>query len=96
MDNDLKKAYQEKMEKQMKEWGGKLEELKNRAESLNADAKVKALEKIESLKSKMKAGDKSLEQLKGSGEDQWDELKMKLDGTLEGIKNGIEDIKSRF
>ncbi len=96
MSEELKKAYQEKVEAQLKEWGSKIEELRNKAAGLGADAKIKALEKIESLKSKMKEGGDSLNQLKDSNENDWEKVKSKIEGIAGGIKNTIDDMMSKF
>ncbi|MFH1645589.1 MAG: coiled coil domain-containing protein [Candidatus Omnitrophota bacterium] len=96
MSEELKKAYQEKAEAQLKEWGSKLEELKNKTAKLSADAKIKVIERIEDLKKRIKEGSENLNQLKNSSESNWEILKAKIEGTAEGIKKGIEDIMSKL
>ncbi|MBD3245830.1 MAG: coiled coil domain-containing protein [Candidatus Omnitrophica bacterium] len=94
MDKELKKAYQEKTEAQLKEWSAKAEELKTKAESMSADAKVKAMEKIVGLKQKVREGREHLENIESAGEGQWETLKAKMEGISEGIKNTIHDMTS--
>lgn len=92
MSEELKKAYREKTEAQMREWEIKLEELTNKAAALSADAKIRALEKIEGIKGKMKEGRANLNRLKSEGESGWESLKTKIEGISEGVKNGLKDI----
>ncbi len=95
MNEDLKKAYEEKTEAQLKEWSCKIEGLKNRAENLSADAKVKALEKTEELKKMVDDGRKKLDQLRQAGQDNWDDLKAKSQGVMDGIRNSMRNISSK-
>jgi DNA-binding ferritin-like protein len=94
MSEELKKAYQEKVEAQLKEWADKVKALKNKAAGLGADAKIKTLEKIEDLKGKIKESSDHLSQLKDSGENEWEKLKEKIEGIGEGIKKTIDEMMS--
>jgi hypothetical protein len=96
MNEDLKKAYQEKMEAQLKEWGNKVEELKIKAEKLSADAKINAVKTIEAIKIKMAAGNENLKQLREAGEGSWEAVKTKLDAAGENIKKAIQDAISKL
>ncbi|MGD2278561.1 MAG: hypothetical protein PVH45_00520 [Candidatus Omnitrophota bacterium] len=96
MSEELKKAYQEKVEAQLKEWGNKLENLKIKSEKLGADIKVNVIEKIEDIKNKIQEQKKDLEQLKSADEQSMEKLKSKMEALAEGIKKGINDIMSKF
>jgi hypothetical protein len=96
MNEELKKAYQEKTEAQLKEWAGKIEELKNKAAKLGAESKIKALEKIEDLKHRINKGNDSMKELKSSGEHAWEDLKAKLEGVVAGIRKAIDDMASKL
>lgn len=96
MDNGMKKAYREKTEAQLREWGARIEGLRNKAAQLGADAKIGALEKIEELKKKVSEGTESLRELDTAGDADWEKLRSKLEGIAGGVKKGIEDITARF
>ena len=96
MSEEIKKAYQEKMEAQIKEWANKIENLKIKAEKLSAEAKTKILDKVEKLNGKLDESKEDLGKLKNSNEDTWQNIKDKMEGLSDGIKKGIDDLLSRF
>lgn len=96
MNQDLKKAYQEKTEAKIKEWSAKLSELKSKTTGLNQDAKEKINPTIEQLQQKINQSKESLAQLRKLSQENWQQAKAKLEGISEGIKNAIGEIKSKM
>jgi len=93
---EKRKAYQEKIEAQLKEWGIKLDELKARAEKSKAELKMKYEEQIEDLKTKQEALQKKLEELKESGEETWQHLKTGIEKGFDEFKDSIDRTISAF
>ncbi len=86
---EKKKAYQEKIEGQLKEWGARIDELMAKAETSRAELKVKYEKQIEDLRNKRETLQKKLLEMKESGEEAWEGLKS-------GIEKGLDELKDTF
>jgi universal stress protein A len=93
---EKKRAYQEKIEAQLKEWAAKTDALKTRADKTKTDAQVIYKEQIENLRTKQEAARQKLQELKDSGEEAWGELKVGLDKALEDFKKAFSSARSKF
>jgi uncharacterized coiled-coil DUF342 family protein len=91
-----KEEYQAKIEAQLKEWGGKLEELKARAAKAGAEAKVELNKQIESLKAKQEAAQKKLKEVREAGGEAWKEVKKGLEKSVDDLKEAWGGVLSRF
>jgi chaperonin cofactor prefoldin len=92
----LKEAYQEKIEAQLKEWTGKLSELKARADQAGADAKEHLEQQIERLRARQEALQQKLNEIKAAGADSWETLKTGTEKALDEMKKTWETLKARF
>ena len=92
----LKEDYQEKLEAQLREWSGKIDQLKTAAEKLAADAQVTYHQQIDALRGKQEAAQKKLHELKEAGEGAWEFLKAGIDRAWDELKQGMEGALSRF
>ena len=93
---DIKQAYQEKMAAQLKEWQSKIDELKARAEKLEAEQKIKYYEQIESLRIKQQHAYDKLEQMHDASESAWEELKAGVELAWQDLKQAVEHARERF
>jgi nucleotide-binding universal stress UspA family protein len=84
-----RKAYQEKIEAQLKEWSARIDELKAKAERSKAEIKIKYEKQIEVLRSKQDAVQQKLREFKETGEETWEGLKT-------GVEKGLNDLKETF
>ena len=66
-DSGEKEGYVQKIEGQLKDWGGRIESLKTGAESSTARVKAKCLEQAEELRKKQETARKRLQQIKEAG-----------------------------
>lgn len=87
--SEKKKAYQEKIEAQLKEWGAKIDELKVKAETSKAELKIKYGKQIEDLRAKQEVVHQKLREFKESGEETWEEIKT-------GLEKGLDELKGSF
>ena len=101
---EVKQSYQEKMETQLKEWSTSLDEckdkiwqLKDRAETLEAQAKATCIEtiktaedKTEELQIKLEVGRAEYEKLKETSEEAWGTLKTGVSLSWEDFREGVE------
>jgi uncharacterized coiled-coil DUF342 family protein len=91
-----KEEYQEKIEAQLKEWGGKLEELKARAAKAGAEAKVELQKQIETLKGKQDAAQKKLKEVRAASGEAFKDLKKGLEKSVDDLKEAWGGVVSRF
>jgi nucleotide-binding universal stress UspA family protein len=91
-----KKAYVEKVETQLKEWGLQTDILKARADKSKAEVKTKYLEQIQELKKKQEAAKQKLYELRDSGDEAWADFKEGVDNALDDLKKSLKKAISRF
>jgi nucleotide-binding universal stress UspA family protein len=91
-----RKAYVEKMEAQLKEWGIQIDLLKAKAEKSKAEVKMKYLEQIQELKNKQEAAKQRLRGLRESGDEAWADFKEGVDNALSDLKKSLKKAVSRF
>ena len=80
----------------MKEWEPKIDVLKAKEDKAKTDGQAMYKEQIEHLRMKQEAAQQKLQELKGSGEEAWGELKVGLDKALEDLKEAFYRSKSKF
>ena len=90
-----KKAYVEKMEAQLKEWGGEIDVLKAKAEKSKAEVKIAYLKQIEELKKKQGSVKKNLRELRGTGDEAWEDFKGGVDDAVKDLKRALKRAASR-
>ena len=91
-----RKAYVEKMEAQLKEWGSQIDVLKAKAEKSKAEAKITYLKQIEELKKKQGSVRKNLRELRGSGDDAWEDFKGGVEDAVKDLKRALKRAATRF
>jgi nucleotide-binding universal stress UspA family protein len=94
--SEKKKAYQEKIETQLKEWGARIEELKAKAEMSRTELKVKYQKQIEDLRVKQEVVQQKLRQLKESGAETWEGLRTGIEKSLGELKGSLDSTISTF
>jgi len=93
---EKKRAYQDKIEAHLKEWGTKIDEFRAKVESSKAELKMKYRETIEDLKVKQEALQKGLIDLKKSGEETWEELRPLTEKSFDELKETLDRTISKF
>ena len=66
---DKRKAYEEKLDAQLKEWNAQTALLKAKAENAKADAKIDHYKTMETLQAKQDAARTKLQELRSAGDD---------------------------
>jgi nucleotide-binding universal stress UspA family protein len=94
--SEKRKAYQEKIEAQLKEWGAKIEELKAKVQKSKVELKTKYETQIGDLRAKQEAVQKKLQEFRESGEDVWEGLKTGVEKSLEELKGSLDSTLSTF
>jgi hypothetical protein len=93
---DKRKAYEEKLEAQLKEWSAQLALLKARADKATAEAKIEYYKTIEALQRKQNDAKAKLRELKTAGDEAWEDLKAGAEKVWAEVKAAYHDASSRF
>ena len=96
MEEEGKKAYQEKIETQLKELADKIEILIAKGEQAKEGAKVKYAQQIEALRAKQESVRQKLQGLKEPGSAAWDDLMKGLDSAIGDLKDAVQSAVARF
>jgi hypothetical protein len=91
-----RKAYEEKLDAQLKEWSAQIALLKARADNAKADAKIDYYKTIEALQRKQNDAREKLRELKAAGDEAWEDLKKGAEKAWAEVKIAYHDATSRF
>jgi nucleotide-binding universal stress UspA family protein len=94
--SEKRKAYQEKVETQLKEWGVRIDELKAKAERSKIELKMQYEKQIEDLRLQKEALEKKLQEFKESGEETWEHLKTAIEKGFDELKDSVGRTISLF
>ena len=94
--NDKRKAYEEKLDAQLKEWSAQIALLKAKADNAKADAKIEYYKTIEALQRKQNDARTKLQELKAAGDEAWGDIKMGAEKVWAEVKAAYHDASSRF
>ncbi|MCA9483591.1 MAG: coiled coil domain-containing protein [Nitrospina sp.] len=92
----LKEEYQRKLEAKIDEWSAELEVLKAKANSAQADARIKYQQELQELNSRLNELRQKRDRLKTSGEDAWEDIKAGVDKAWDSLSEGLKSAASRF
>jgi nucleotide-binding universal stress UspA family protein len=87
---EKRKAYQEKIEAQLKEWGTKIDELRAKAGKSKTELKIKYERQIEELRTQQGVVQQKLRELRDSGEEAWEGLEIGMEKSLEELKGSLD------
>ncbi|GJQ50784.1 hypothetical protein KsCSTR_30960 [Candidatus Kuenenia stuttgartiensis] len=93
---DKRKAYEEKLDAQLREWRSKIENLKAKADKANAEAKIEYYKNIDSLENDYKALQGKLQQLKSAAEESWEDIKAGSETAWEALKSAFSNAMAKF
>ena len=93
---DKRKAYEEKLEAQLKEWSAQIALLKAKADNARADAKIEYYKTVDALQHKKNEAKAKLQELKTAGDEAWEELKAGAEKAWAEVKTAFHHASSRF
>ena len=93
---EKRKAYEEKLDAQLKEWNAQITLLKAKAENAKADAKIDYYKSIEALEHKQGEAKAKLQELKTAGDEAWEAVKAGAEKTWAEVKTAYHDAASKF
>lgn len=94
--NSKRKAYEEKLDAQMKEWKAQITLLKAKAENAKADAKIDYYKNIDALEHKQNNANVKLQELKTAGDEAWEAVKTGAEKVWDEVKIAYHDAASKF
>jgi predicted ATP-binding protein involved in virulence len=94
--SDKRKAYEEKLDTQLKEWDAEIALLKAKADSAKSDAKIDYYKTIEALEHKQDKAKTKFQELKASGDEAWEAVKGGAEKTWAEFKAAYHDAVSKF
>ncbi len=93
---DKRKAYEEKLDAQLKEWHAQITLLKAKAENAKADVRIDYYKTIEALEQKQDKANTKLQELKTAGDEAWEAVKTGAGKAWAEFKTAYDDAASKF
>ena len=93
---DKRKAYEERLDAELKEWNAQIALLKARADIAKAEAKIEYYKTIEALQHKQDEAGTKLHELKNAGDEAWEDLKTGAEKAWEEVKTAFQSAVSKF
>lgn len=93
---EKRKAFEEKLDAQLKEWSAEIALLKAKAENAKADVKGKYAAKIDALQHKRDIAKEKLHELRAAGDEAWEDLKNGVEKAWDEVKTAIHDASAKF
>ena len=93
---DKRKAYEEKLDAQLKEWNVQIALLKAKAENAKADAKMDYYKTIEALEHKQDEAKTKLQELKTAGNETWENQKTGVEKVWDAFQTAFHGAAENF
>jgi len=93
---DKRKAYEEKLDAQLKEWKAQIALLKAKAANAEADVKIDYYKAIDALEHKQDKVRTKLQELKTASDGAWEAVKAGTEKAWDEVKNVFRDAISKF
>jgi hypothetical protein len=93
---DTRKAYEEKFEAQLKEWGARIDLLSAKADKAKAETKIEYYKTIDTLQGKHDAAGSKLKELRGASDEAWRDLRTGAENVWSEVKTSFNSAALRF
>jgi predicted ATP-binding protein involved in virulence len=93
---DKRKAYEEKLDAQLREWNAQIVLLNAKAQNAKADAKIEYYKTIEALQHKKDEAGTRLNKLKTAGDGAWEDLKTGAEKAWDEVRAAFHNAASKF
>jgi hypothetical protein len=91
-----KEEYQKRAESELETSGAQIESWSAKAAQSEGDVKIEYERQLDVLRDIQSRGEASLDELKKTGEDNWETVRARMDGVLSELRNAILNISSRL
>jgi hypothetical protein len=93
---EKRKAYEEKLDAQLKEWNAQIALFKARADKAKAEAKIEYYKTIEGLQHKENEARAKLHELSTAGDEAWEDLKTGAEKAWDEVKAAFRNAGLKF
>ena len=93
---DKRKAYEEKIDDQLKEWNTKIALLNAKADKAKAEAKVEYYKMIETLQGMQDKARMKLQEIRTTGDDVWEDLKTGAENVWTEVNSAFQSAATKF
>ena len=93
---DKRKAYEDKLDAQLEEWGAQITLFKARADKAKAAAMIEYYKTIEPLQHRQDGARAKLNELKKAGDGAWEDLKTGAEKAWDELHASFHEAASRF
>lgn len=93
---ELRNAYKQKMEAQLKEWSAQINLLEAKLDKFSAEMRVKRAEELHALRARQHAAAEKIKELEKSTGDAWNQTRATADKMWEDLKASLSDVKNKF
>jgi hypothetical protein len=80
------------MEKELKEWGTKLDALVAKADTAATEAGVDHRKRVDDLKAKYRVAQSKLDELKATGSDKWQTIETGVEGAWNELRAAFKEL----
>ena len=91
-----RKAYEEKLDAQLKEWKSQIAVLKAKADKAKADTKMNYYKIIQALEHKRDEARTHLQELKTAGDEAWENQKTGVEKVLDAFQTAFHGAAENF
>ena len=96
MQEQAKLKHQQKIRAQINEIDAEIAKLRQQAEAMEADSKLRAEQEIDKLDVERERLEDKLQALEQAGTDKWQELQTGVDAAVNGLQNAVSQATSSF
>lgn len=89
-------AYREKMEAQLRDWSARIDALQAKTHKLEADAKLKAIERVNDLRAQQAAVREKLNSLMRANGAAWEDIKLGVEKAWSALTDAVQDAAAHF
>jgi signal transduction histidine kinase len=90
MDEERKKAYQDRLAARIQEWEAKIDQLAARARRAEADLRLKLKDEESDLRKRLDEARSRLRELRNASEDGWEEIRAGVDRLWDDLREAWE------
>jgi hypothetical protein len=91
-----RKVLIDKLAAQLKQWDAEIQKLEAKVNKVDANVRANYRQKLDDLRTKKEEANLKLQEIKDSGEEAWEELKVGFETSWKSINDAINKAISKF
>jgi hypothetical protein len=81
------------LEKRLRHWGAKLDELTASADGVNSEIRLDYLKRVADFRAMHQAAKSKLAECKAAGSEQWDDFKSAIESSWAGLEGAFKELR---